>query len=85
MFLFEVNPNFIKDLQRLDPEIQTITWHKIKFYSLQDNPLKFSKKLLGTKNCYRFRIGKYRAVFSLEKNIITLLALNHRKDIYQNL
>lgn len=40
------------------------------------------KKLTGSKNAYRIRLGQYRVGFFLENGEITLAAILHRKDIY---
>lgn len=41
------------------------------------------KKLHGTKNYYRIRLGDYRLGLILLKNEIQLIRLLHRKDIYR--
>lgn len=53
---------------------------------LKDNPFPpNSKKLVGTENGYRIRIGNYRVIYSVyrqELNIL-VLKLGHRKEIYR--
>jgi len=41
------------------------------------------KKLSGHKSAYRIRIGDYRVGFFLDKNVIQLARVVHRKDIYK--
>ena len=41
------------------------------------------KKLKGHGTSYRIRIGEYRLGFYLEKNVVILARLVHRKDIYR--
>lgn len=41
------------------------------------------KKLKGSKNAYRIRIGDYRLGFFLAEKTITLARFVHRKDIYK--
>jgi len=75
------------DLHRLEAETATRIIEKIKFYSLQLNPLSYAKRLtepvLGQ---YRFRIGDYRAIFDVDGKgriqILMILRIKHRKDIY---
>ncbi len=45
------------------------------------------KKLAGFVNLYRFRHGNYRVVYEIQdtKMIIYVIALGHRKEIYQKL
>jgi mRNA interferase RelE/StbE len=48
------------------------------------NPLNFAEHLtdfeLGE---YRFRIGDHRVTFDVENDIIKILKIAHRKDIYR--
>lgn len=41
------------------------------------------KKLTGTKNSYRIRLGNYRIGIILEDNNVTFAAFDHRSDIYK--
>jgi mRNA interferase RelE/StbE len=40
------------------------------------------KKLAGSKNCYRIRIGDYRLGFIFENNTIELVRFLHRSKMY---
>ena len=42
------------------------------------------KKLSGSDNAYRIRIGEYRMGFYLVNNIVELTVFDNRKDIYKN-
>lgn len=41
------------------------------------------KKLKGSKNAYRIRVGDYRLGFFLAEKTVTLARFVHRKDIYK--
>ena len=41
------------------------------------------KKLAGSIDAYRLRIGNYRVLFDLEGRIVTVQSVGHRKDIYR--
>jgi mRNA interferase RelE/StbE len=41
------------------------------------------KKLKGSRNEYRLRVGDYRALFELEGRTATVYAVGNRKDIYR--
>jgi len=41
------------------------------------------KKLRGSQNDYRLRVGNYRVLFELVGNRVVVYALGPRKDIYQ--
>ncbi len=55
---------------------------------LQTNPYPFReydlKKLRGSENIFRIRVGDYRLVYSVEKNLkrIAVLKIEHRKRAY---
>ena len=62
--------------------------HKIKnaIDSLSDNPRPHNcKKLKGSVNDYRLRIGNYRVVYTIIDAflIITVIKIAHRKDVYR--
>lgn len=63
---------------------------KISYYGRQKQPLYFAKRLKHPAfGEYRFRIGDFRAIFDLDQeeniNILYILAIKHRKDVYKNL
>ena len=41
------------------------------------------KKLKGKKNDYRLRHGDWRAVFTVQLGVMTVLAVKHRREIYR--
>lgn len=71
-----------KDLAKLNnDEKQRI---KSKLIEYSENPLFFAKKLSNFKlGNYRFRIGDYRVICDIEENIIIILRVGHRKEIYK--
>jgi len=77
----------INDLKGLEPGIARRIVKKIHFFSCQENPLAYAKKLSQPEiGQYRFRIGDYRALFDIDANgriqILMILRIKHRKDIY---
>ena len=64
----------------VDPARQEIGY---KLFLLQENLLGDVKKLKGSRNQYRLRVGNYRVLFELEADTITVYNLGHRKDIYK--
>jgi len=50
--------------------------------SLQD--VSSIKKLKGDKISYRKKIGDYRIGFEYDNDVVTLIVVAHRKDIYKN-
>lgn len=57
---------------------------KMRFFAHQNNPMLFAKHLVDL-NAYRFRIGDFRVIFDLEKNVIFVLAIVRRDRAYRNL
>ncbi len=41
------------------------------------------KKLQKPEVDYRLRIGEYRILYSVKKDIITVYKIRHRKDVYR--
>ncbi len=81
MLQIEWKENALRNLQKLDI---TITRRIIKAVEeMQEDPfVKDVKKLRGCSE-YRLRVGDYRVIFSLEKNLITILKVGHRQQIYE--
>ncbi len=69
--------NLPKDvINRIIPHIQ----------SLKDDPKPSgSRKIVGTENDYRIRIGAYRVVYEIDvaHRRINIMAAGHRKDVYR--
>jgi len=79
-------PSALRDLKKLPKSVQKRIFNKLDFYMNSNNPLKFAEALkdraLGD---FRFRVGDYRVIFDFDskKNIIIILTIGHRKDIYR--
>jgi mRNA interferase RelE/StbE len=52
-------------------------------FRLQDNLSGDVKKLKGFKDRYRLRVGHYRIIFQLDKDVIVVYDFGDRKDIYR--
>lgn len=57
-----------------------------KINELSINPFSFSnvKKLKGM-NRLRLRVGDYRIIFRVKENVIQILKVSHRKNIYDKI
>ena len=85
MFIFEFKVKAAKEIEKLPLQIRKRILKKLKFYSSQENSLRFAEKLREQKfGEYRFRIGDYRILFDVENRKITILKVGHRKDIYRD-
>ena len=54
-----------------------------KLFLLEEDLSGNVKKLKGSRNEYRVRVGDYRALFTLEGRTVTVYAVGNRKDIYR--
>jgi len=54
-----------------------------KLFLLEEDLAGDVKKLKGSKNEYRLRMGDHRALFELEGRTVTVYAVGNRKDIYR--
>jgi len=71
-----------KDLEKLDRPVarrilRRLTWFSKNFQSIVPEPL--SGQLRGT---FKFRIGDWRAVYTLERKTIVIQFIGHRSNIY---
>jgi mRNA interferase RelE/StbE len=52
-------------------------------FLLQENLSGDVKKLRGFKDRYRLRVGPYRVIFQLDKDVIVVYDFGDRKDVYR--
>lgn len=50
---------------------------------LAENPFPTQFKRLHGKTAYRVRSGDYRIIYSVSQNVVKILAVGNRKDIYR--
>ena len=83
-FALEISGNAKKDIQSLDSVVQKRIVKKLQFFLAQEDPLAFAKPLVNSKDGdYRWRIGHYRVVFDVNGNVILLLRVQHRGQVYK--
>lgn len=77
----------VKDLSRLDISVSKRITDRLLFFSQQAEIKTFCKALAGFHDRFRFRIGTYRAIFRIDSSgeiqILMILRIKHRKDIYE--
>ena len=81
----EIRRTFTKDADKLPANIQRQL--ALIIYNLQQaeqlSQIKDCKKIKGAKTAYRIRLSQYRIGFFFENNIIELVRVLGRKDIYK--
>ncbi len=78
-----VLPSAQKEITKLPKQVQNKVLKAL--VSLSENPRPNGcKKLVGT-DSWRFRIGEYRIVYSIEDNVllIEVIRVAHRKEVYR--
>ena len=72
-----------KQLDKLNDDVAFTLIKAIQ--SLANNPLPIGCKKLKGRNGYRIRKGDYRIIYEIHNNvlIIDVIAIGHRKDIYE--
>lgn len=81
----EFTQRALKDLRSLDKLAQKQVMKKLQFYISSPSPLAYAKKLTDFEDGdYRFRVGTYRIVFDLGNELITILRIQHRRDVYRS-
>ena len=78
---------FLKDIKRVDePTLKGKIKNVITGMEKASEPgdIPGNKKLKsGNRKFYRIRVGDYRIGIEIDKSVIYLLILSHRKDIYK--
>jgi len=82
-YIIEFKQSAKKDIIKLPKNIQPRVLKKIK--QLEDNPTPSGcKKIIGTDNTWRVRVGTYRIIYDIfdEILVIKIIGVKHRKDAY---
>lgn len=84
MYSYKFTLEAYKDLKKLPSDIARKIIIKLDFFVNSGKPLSFAQHLINSEiGEYRFRIGDYRVIFDLEDEIVVILAVGHRKEIYK--
>lgn len=76
----------LKDLKKIDKKIAEIIIEKFENLIDGKENIDFTKMETPDNITYRLRHGKYRAICEVHKHIITIsiISIDHRKEIYRN-
>jgi len=75
-------PHFTKDFKNLDAKIRERV--KEALMDLISDPYQGKKLKNAPYGQWRIRVGDYRIRYDIEDDVIVLLRVRHRKDIYKN-
>ena len=71
-----------EDIPNLQPTIKAMIKKAIEKRLMVD-PIGFGKPLrYSLKGHRRLRVSDYRIVYRIDNNIVTIIAIKHRKDVY---
>jgi mRNA interferase RelE/StbE len=74
----------VKSIKKLPASIQKRLKVKLEYFITSDNPLILAKPLVKPADAqYRYRVGNYRVLFDVEGELIIILLVQHRKDVYR--
>lgn len=81
---YKITEEGLKTLSKLPKLVQRKILDKLDFVFDSKNPLKFCKRLSGEEfGGYRIRIGNYRALFDIKRNLAKFLKFGHRRNFYK--
>lgn len=73
-----------KDIEKLDQTVKKQLYKKLLYFKDLDDIKVVAKKLHNHEaGEYRLRVGNFRIIFDLDKHIIVVLRIQHRKDVYK--
>ena len=83
MYEIEYHPDIPKDIARFPNSIKNQIKKAIEKKLLSD-PLHYGDPLRKSLAGYRkLRVGDYRIIYKIKKNVITILKIGHRKEVCQ--
>jgi len=82
MFKAEWTEKALDELNKLEPTISSRIIKKID--ELLSDPYSLNIKRLKGIEAFRLRVGDYRVLFEVNNNIILILKVGHRRNIYKN-
>lgn len=79
-----LRPSAEKDFAKLDFQIQARVIKKLEFFISSPNPIDFAQTLTHRETGqYRFRVGDYRVIFDVEEDVLIILTIRHRREVYR--
>ena len=81
---YRLTKRSLKQFQKLESQTRKRIFDKLDYFCNQLDPLIFADKLSdGKAGQYRFRIGDYRVVFDVLGDMLKILKVGHRRNIYR--
>ena len=79
----EFTPTFLKLLRKLDKQIEERVMKAIE--EVLDNPRKASQLVFAQQVCFKWRIGDYRMIYTIDerRKVVTFIVVDHRSRVYK--
>ena len=76
------SPKSDKQIRRIEKKTRKRIYDKVA--SIRNNPYVFTKRLFGI-NLYSLRVGDYKVIMNIRKNIMTIFVVKvgYRKEVYE--
>jgi mRNA interferase RelE/StbE len=73
-----------KDLRRFSPDVRSRVADALRTLAKNPRPVG-SRKLSGSKNDWRIRVGDYRIIYEIadEMRIVRINRVRHRREVYR--
>jgi mRNA interferase RelE/StbE len=81
MYKIDWKEGAFKDLEKLEASVSRRIFKKVD--ELSEDPFSKDIKRLKGRDDFRLRVGDYRVLFLIEGEIIQILKVGHRKNIYE--
>ena len=79
-----LEPRAVREYRKLPRDIaRRIRSALVKLEAEPSSSLLDIKKLQSPMHGYRLRVGEYRVLFSIDKVLVRVYAIRHRKDAYR--
>lgn len=73
-----------KEIKKLSPQIKTRIKAKLEFFYSLEEPLDHAEILTKPRDAeYRWRVGVFRILFDCDGDTITIIRIQHRKEVYR--
>lgn len=73
-----------KDVHKLDVQIARRIEKKLNYFVASKKPLSFAEALSKPGDAdYRWRVGDYRILFDVKDGLITIVRIQHRREVYR--
>ena len=84
VYRIDIAKTVAKQIASLEKVVQKRLGKKLQELSKSENIVASAKMLSGNlEEAYRERIGDYRILYEVRRDVISIIAVKHRKDVYR--